>query len=149
MGAWRGERNAATESLACVTELPKSSSGRQLRKKKEKVDAQHWTGPVLQELDMPEVWLLRAATYIILIGINNKSNSEVKLTSNRRSVMRRWQRRQASGEALRVRFGMPRVKCSGVYENSEYGGEFHDAQDLEGKDWPIQGQSAFDAFDDM
>ena len=90
--------------------------------------------PVLQEFDMPEVWILRMATYIILIGINNKSNSEVKLTSNRPSATRRWQRRQASDEALRVRFGMSRrgVNCSSAYEDSEYCGEFHDAQDLEG-----------------
>ena len=127
-------RSAATESLACVTELPKLSSGRQLRKK---VNAQHWTSPVLQELDMPEVWILPMATYIISIGINNKSSGEVKLTSNRPSATRRWQRRQASGEALRVHFGMSRVNCSGAYEDSKYGGEFHDAQDLEGKDWPI------------
>ena len=77
------------------------------------------------------------ATYIILIGINNKSNGEVKLTSNRPSVMCRWQRRQASDEALCVHFGISRINCSSAYEDSEYGGEFHDAQDLEGKDWPI------------
>ena len=76
------------------------------------------------------------ATYIISIGINNKSNSEVKLTSNRPSATRRWQR-QASGEALHVRFVISPINCSSAYEDSEYSGEFHDAQDLEGKDWPI------------
>jgi len=122
----RPMRSAATGSLACVTELPKFSSERQLRKKEERVDAQHWTGPVLQELEMPEGWLLRAATHIMSVGIN-KSDGEVKLTTNGRSATRRGQRRQASGEALRVRFRRPCVNCSGACEDSEYSGEFHDA----------------------